>query len=423
MAYLINKTNGQLILTLLDGTADGPSINPGLNVTDINLFGKNYPTYGEFQNENFIKLLENFANSTPPVTPIRGELWYDTTNNLLKVFADTNWKPVSPMIVSATQPTIAATTIVIGTTWWDTTNDQLFSYTGTGWALIGPPYSKLDGKSGAFPETVYDTDGGKHTVVKVYTNGNVSSIASYDTTFIPNVAISGFANISTGWNVNAAIGAQYVGTATNSLSLGDITAAQYARKDIDESFAGNISIASNKLKIEGTPASDVNVTNTVTGANINFFATVSGLATKVVYVNGLTGTLQVSNMPVNSNDVTNKGYVEASIAVAVAPLAPIDSPAFTGVPTADTADFGANTSQLATTRFVSIATQPLAPKESPVFTGSPSAPTPSPGDSTTKLATTEFVTTAVEAQRFRYTVSPDLPFGGNDGEFWFQIQS
>jgi len=423
MSYLINKTNGQLILTLLDGTADGPSINPGLNVTDINLFGKNYPTYGEFQNENFIKLLENFANSTPPVTPIRGELWYDTTNNLLKVYADTNWKPVSPMIVSATQPSVTATTIVIGTTWWDTTNDQLFSYNGSGWVLIGPPYSKLDGKSGAFPETVYDTAGGKHTIVKIYTNGNVSSIASYDTTFIPNVAINGFANISTGWNVNTAIGAQYVGTTTNALNLGDISAAQYARKDINESFAGNITVASNKLSIAATPAGDINFTNTTTGASINFNATVSGLTTKVVYVNGLTGTLQVSSTPSNANDVTNKGYVDASIAVAVAPLAPINSPAFTGIPTASTPAFGANTSQLATTSFVSIATSPLAPKESPVFTGNPTAPTPSPGDSTTKLATTEFVTTAVEAQRFRYTVSPDLPFGGSNGEFWFQIQS
>lgn len=424
MSYLINKTNGQLILTLLDGTADGPSINPGLNVTDINLFGKNYPSYGEYQNENFIKLLENFANSTPPSNPIRGELWYDTTNNLLKVYATTSWRPVSPMLVSATAPTVAATTVVVGTHWWDTTNDQLYSYTGTDWQLIGPPYSKLDGKSGAFPETVYDTNGGKHTVVKMYTNGNVSAIASYDTTFIPNVTISGFANISTGWNVNAAIGAQFVGTTTNSLSLGDILAVNYARKDIDEAFAGNVSIASNKLQINATSVGDVEVTNTVSGANINFYATVSGLATKVVYVNGLTGTLQVSNAPSNSNDVTNKNYVDASIAVAVAPLAPIDSPTFTGVPAAPTATIGANTTQIATTSFVTQTAAPLAPKASPALTGIPTAPTPAPGDATTRLATTEFVTTAIEAQRFRYTVSTDLPVSGtgNNGDFWFQIQ-
>ena len=51
MSYAITQTNGQLIMTLLDGTADGPDVNPGLNATDINLIGKNYPGYGQIQNE------------------------------------------------------------------------------------------------------------------------------------------------------------------------------------------------------------------------------------------------------------------------------------------------------------------------------------------------------------------------------------
>ena len=78
MSYLINKTTGELLITLLDGTADGPDIDPGINVADVNLFGKNYPLYGKYQNENFIRLLQNFANATPPTTPLQGELWYDT---------------------------------------------------------------------------------------------------------------------------------------------------------------------------------------------------------------------------------------------------------------------------------------------------------------------------------------------------------
>jgi hypothetical protein len=423
MSYLINKTNGQLILTLLDGTADGPSINPGLNTLDINLFGKNYPTYGEYQNENFVKMLENFANSTPPTAPVRGELWYDTTNNLLKVYATTTWKPVSPMIVSATEPTVAGTTVVIGTQWWDTTNDQVFAYTGSGWVLIGPPYSKIDGKSGAFPENIYDTLGGKHTVVKIYTNGNVSSIASYDMTFTPNVAISGFANISTGWNVNTAIGAQFVGTATNALSLGDVLAVNYARKDIDEAFAGNVSIASNKLRINAAPTSDINITNTTSGASTNFYVNVAGLSTRAVYLNGVTGTLQVSSTPSSNYDVTNKSYVDASIATAIASLAPRASPTLTGVPTAPTTAFGANTTQIATTEFTQIAISPLAPRASPALTGIPTVPTAAPSTSTQQIASTEFVTLAIEDQRFRYIVSETKPTGAiPDGYFWFQIQ-
>jgi hypothetical protein len=424
MSYLINKTNGQLILTLLDGTADGPSINPGLNTLDINLFGKNYPTYGEFQNENFVKMLENFANSTPPTAPVRGELWYDTTNNLLKVYATTTWKPVSPMIISATEPATAGTTVVIGTQWWDTTNDQVFAYTGTSWVLIGPPYSKIDGKSGAFPENIYDTLGGKHTVVKVYTNGNVSSIASYDMTFTPNVAISGFANISTGWNVNTAVGAQYVGTATNSLALGDVLATNYARTDIDESFDANVSMASGKLQFNSVPNGNINILNTTSGANTNFYANVAGLLTRAVYINGVTGTLQVSSTPSSNYDVTNKSYVDASIATAIAPLAPLNSPSLVGIPIAPTAAFGANTTQIATTEFTQMAISPLAPRASPALTGIPTTPTAAPSTSTLQIASTEFVTTAIEDQRFRYIVSETRPVGAiPDGYFWFQIQS
>ena len=48
MAYLLNKTTGQLLINLVDGTADGPDINPGQNVSDLDLFGKIF--YGIIRN-------------------------------------------------------------------------------------------------------------------------------------------------------------------------------------------------------------------------------------------------------------------------------------------------------------------------------------------------------------------------------------
>ena len=72
MSYSLNKTTGELLITLLDGTADGPDINPGQNVADLDLFGKNYPLYGQYLDENFIKLLQNFASTTAPATPLQG---------------------------------------------------------------------------------------------------------------------------------------------------------------------------------------------------------------------------------------------------------------------------------------------------------------------------------------------------------------
>lgn len=91
--------------------------------------------------------------------------------------------------------------------------------------------------------------------------------------------------------------------------------------------------------------------------------------------------------------------------------APLDSPAFTGIPTAPTADLGTDSDQIATTAFVLAnagggVTLPItesdvtglvadlalkAPLASPVLTGTPTAPTAAPGTDSTQLATTAFV--------------------------------
>jgi len=88
MAYLINKTNGDPLITVDDGTAD-------ITTTSLVLIGRNFPAYGEYLNENFIKLLENFAKSTQPgsAQSLRGQLWYDTSVSpgVLKVYTGTEY--------------------------------------------------------------------------------------------------------------------------------------------------------------------------------------------------------------------------------------------------------------------------------------------------------------------------------------------
>jgi hypothetical protein len=69
-------------------------------------------------------------------------------------------------------------------------------------------------------------------------------------------------------------------------------------------------------------------------------------------------------------------------------LATLNSPAFTGVPTAPTAAPGTSTTQIATTEFVDTGYAKLA---SPAFTGNPTAPTQASGTSNTTIATTAFV--------------------------------
>lgn len=83
----------------------------------------------------------------------------------------------------------------------------------------------------------------------------------------------------------------------------------------------------------------------------------------------------------------------------LAAKAPLASPALTGIPTAPTATAGTNTTQLATTAFVTAADNLKANLASPTFTGTPLAPTAAVGTNTTQIATTAFVTTAVDAAR------------------------
>lgn len=99
MAYNINRTNGELLTIVEDATAD-------VNSTSIALIGKNYPGYGEFLNENFIHMLENFAGTTAPAGSIVGQLWYDTQSSELKIYKSSGWTSASkPNIVNDTTST------------------------------------------------------------------------------------------------------------------------------------------------------------------------------------------------------------------------------------------------------------------------------------------------------------------------------
>ena len=61
--------------------------------TSLQFPGKNTTSYGTIIAENFLHVLENFANSTAPLRPIQGQTWFDTTAgvNQLKIYDGTTW--------------------------------------------------------------------------------------------------------------------------------------------------------------------------------------------------------------------------------------------------------------------------------------------------------------------------------------------
>jgi len=218
MSYTVTTTAGKTLATVADGTVN-------TTATSLTLIGKNYAGYGIFLNENYVELLENFSNSTPPTAPLTGQLWYDSVNEILKVYNAANniWKPISSSISQATAPSSAVS--VTGDIWWDTTNAQLKVWSGSAWITIGPAYTSTAGTSGPVTQTILDTGSVSHVVVIFYISNQAIAILSRDSTFTPQTAIPGFATIIPGMNLISSAtltGAQFTGSTSGTSLFGGL---------------------------------------------------------------------------------------------------------------------------------------------------------------------------------------------------------
>jgi len=188
--YEIRKTNGEVLVSnLADNTT---SVQGG-----ITLIGRNSNDYGDALNENLVKILESFSNSSPPGSGLIGQLWYDSFNQQLKVkFQDINpaldniqdWKPVGGATVGTTQPTTPAA----GDLWYDTNTgiNQLKIFDGATYQVIGPEIVGTAGVTGLFVDTIVDTSSVVHDVIKLVIN-SVDTIIISNTQFTP-ASLAGF---------------------------------------------------------------------------------------------------------------------------------------------------------------------------------------------------------------------------------------
>ena len=239
MAYKINNTFGTLLVTLADGTID-------VATTDLTLIGKGYAGFGEKLNENLVKLLENFNNTSAPPNKVQGQLWYDKTNNQLNVYTGSKFKPVGSTSNSASAPANA----VQGDMWFDTTNTQLYVYTGTAWTLIGPTTVSGSGVTAVVPETAPDNTGVNRSILKLVSNDTVVGVVS-NLAFTPSSTDStsaalisaGFATVSQGIQLSSTVSsAKFRGTATDSDKLGGVAVANFLRSDQADTTAGRLTI-------------------------------------------------------------------------------------------------------------------------------------------------------------------------------------
>jgi hypothetical protein len=301
MAYTINKTDGTKLVALRDGTVD-------IATTDLALFGKGYAGFGERLNENFVKVLENFANTTAPANKIKGQLWYDTLANQIKVWNGSKFKPVGSSTTSASQPTNANT----GDMWFDTNNSQLYVYSGTAWTLIGPTAVAGSGVTQVSSETIKDNAGVNKSILKFITNDTIVGIVSAEE-FTPQTAVAGFATIYKGITLSTDISNNRfrgVATTATGLLLGDDTTIvlsdNFLRSDTTDTAAGLITFVSgvaigtaSKSTITQT-SNDLTITNTVNNGDINFNIKQGGVAdTTAMSIDGATASVSIPKLTVS----------------------------------------------------------------------------------------------------------------------------
>ena len=94
MAYTVKKWGNDT-----QGISDEIQVEDGkINLeTDLQLVGRDYYGYGEAIAQNFVDLLENFAQGQP-TTPILGQIWYDEPNGVFKFYDGNVWTPFSANI-------------------------------------------------------------------------------------------------------------------------------------------------------------------------------------------------------------------------------------------------------------------------------------------------------------------------------------
>ena len=298
MAYTITLTDGTNFATISDGTTNTDS--------SVTLVGKNYAGYGQLLDENFIRHLENFSSTSSAgsptsallASPLEGQLWWDSSNFLLKVYNGSLWKTIS----AATSQSTAPSSNVSGDLWYDTTNQQLKVYTGAAFLVVGPAYTSSQGTSGAVPGSISDGVT-THFVVGLEVNNQVVAYVSKDAQFTPSPAVTGFTSIQPGITVTSNASAVFSGTATNAAQLDNLDSTDFMRATANTATTGRLQVnnangiyigTSNVVNI-GQSTNDGVITSQVSGGNLILQANVGGSTYIVATAQGATGNLAIAN--------------------------------------------------------------------------------------------------------------------------------
>jgi hypothetical protein len=172
MAYTVDYTDGtKTAITVANASVD--------TTTSIGLVGQGYTNYGEVVAEDLLHMLENFAGTAAPSTPIEGQIWFDKSTKQLKYLDDTvangaNWKPIAIMFVQSAPPTGVGEKT--GDSWTDTDTGMVSTFYNGEWVAM----FDLLGEDKVDTRTRLATDGNTYRTIETVINGKIVAIVSSD---------------------------------------------------------------------------------------------------------------------------------------------------------------------------------------------------------------------------------------------------
>ena len=342
MSYVINNSRGNIVAVVPDGTIN-------TTATSVNLVGRGVTPYGLPENENYVYLLENFASPTPPLAPVLGQLWYDSSTNIISSYNTSNaWSAL------ATQTYV---------------QDQKVSP-----AFTGTP-------------TAPTADYGTNTTQLATTAFVQGEKASPTFTGIPIAPTAASATSTTQIATTAFVQAQKINTALTGVPTAPTATAGTNTTQLATTEFTTGAVAALEASTTATTDSLELLKAPIDSPVFTGVPTAPSPADGDVSQKIATTAFVRSSAPVLS--VAAKTGAVTLVVADVAGAAPLAGPSFVGAVTAPTPSYGANSNVVATTEFVQ------GEKFSPIFTGVPVAPTAGAGTDSTQIATTAYADTAV----------------------------
>ena len=418
MSYVINNSRGNIVAVVPDGTIN-------TTATSVNLVGRGVTPYGLPENQNYVFLLENFASPDAPLAPILGQLWYNSSSDVISSYNTSNaWSalasqtyvqdqkvspaftgtPIAPTADYGTNTTQLATTAFVqgekaSPVFTGVPVAPTASSTASTTQIATTAFVQAQKISPAFTGTPTAPTAGAGT------NTTQLATTEFTTGAVATLQASTTATTDSLQTLKAPLASPvFSGVPTAPTPADGDVSLKIATTAFVRSSAPVLSVATKTGAVTlvvgdvagAAPSAGPTFTGTV-NAPTAAYGTNSTVVATTAFVQGekaspaFTGipTAPTAGLGTNNTQIATTAYTDTAVSnfnsTVIATYAPLISPALSGTPTSTTFAYGTNGTQIATTAFVQ------GEKVSPAFTGVPTAPTANTGTANTQIATTQFV--------------------------------